>query len=166
MDLHILVGCIASGKSTYTLHAAQAGYLCVNDDSVVNMLHGNDYTLYNEDFKILYKSIENHMIASSLAMDRSVIVDRGLNISLQGRKRFIALAKSFDIQCHAIVFKREKPEVHAERRFKNSRGHTFEYWLKVAQHHDTIYTMPSIEEGFDKIHEISWEEIQIGKVIF
>ena len=166
MKLQLLVGPISSAKSTYSLYAANAGHLCVNDDAIVRMLHGDSYCLYNEDLKILYKSIENHIIANGLAMGKTVVVDRGLNISLQGRKRLISLAKSFDVNCEAIIFKKESPSIHSQRRtFSDARGHNFDYWLKVAEKHESIYITPSLEEGFDKIHEISFEEICAGKVI-
>lgn len=158
--IEILVGPIASGKSTYCQIAANHGSFILNDDAIVNMLHANDYTRYNPNYKILYKSIENHIVASVLAMDRSVVIDRGLNISIQGRKRFITLAKSFDVLCHATVFKKEDPAIHAERRMKSdSRGHDYEYWLSVARLHDLHYEYPTVEEGFDKIYEMSYEQI-------
>ena len=166
MELQILIGMIASGKSSYASLAAKNGYLCLNDDAIVNMLHC-DYTQYSKQLKILYKSIENHVIVTSLAMGKNLIVDRGLNVSLQGRKRIISLANSFDVDCHAIVLKRESPEIHAERRFNSdSRGHTFDYWLNVAKTHDAIYVAPSLEEGFQRITEVSFKDIQENLTTF
>lgn len=166
MKLQILVGPIAAGKSTYSLSAARQGVLCVNDDSIVNMLHANDYTLYNTNLKILYKSIENHIICMGTSMGKIVLVDRGLNCSLQGRKRWLAIANSFDIPCEAIVFKNDGPEVHAQRRFESdSRGHSIEYWKRVANIHNKAYSEPTLEEGFSAVHKISFDEIKSGKVI-
>lgn len=166
MKLQVLVGMIASGKSTYARSAAQRGVICMNDDSIVNMLHADDYTLYDKSLKVLYKSIENHIIGTALAMQRVVMVDRGLNVSIRGRKRWIALANSFDVPCEAIVFKNEGPEVHATRRAQmDSRGHPIEYWMKVAKRHQSEYQEPSVDEGFAAVHYISFQEIQEGKVI-
>lgn len=166
MKLQVLVGPIASGKSTYARSAAKNSVICMNDDAIVNMLHADDYTLYDKRLKVLYKSIENHIIGTALAMDRIVMVDRGLNVSVRGRKRWIALANSFDVPCEAIVFKNEGPEVHAQRRtHSDSRGHPFEYWLRVAKRHQSEYKEPTVEEGFSAIHFISFDEIQEGKVI-
>jgi hypothetical protein len=165
MKIQVLCGMIASGKSIYCKNAAKQGIICLNDDSIVNMLHGNDYTLYDKSLKILYKSIENHVIGTSLAMNRIVLVDRGLNLSLRGRKRWLALGKSFDVPVEAIIFKNEGPEIHAKRRTKSDpRGHDFNYWKKVANTHHSEYTEPSMMEGFDAIHHISFEEIQSGKI--
>lgn len=165
MKIQVLCGMIASGKSTYSRTAAQKGVICLNDDAIVNMLHADDYTLYDPSLKVLYKSVENHVIGTALSMQRIVMVDRGLNVSIRGRKRWIALANSFDAVIEAIVFKNEGPEVHANRRTKSdSRGHDFSYWKMVADRHQSEYQEPTLDEGFDVVHHISFEDIQRGKV--
>lgn len=162
----VLCGMVASGKSTYCRNAARAGQLILNDDAIVTMLHGDEYTLYNKDFKILYKSVENHIISTALAMGKTILVDRGLNVSLQGRQRWIALARSFDVDCEAIVFPHDGVETHARRRHDGeSRGHKYDYWLMVADAHNKVYTTPTVEEGFSKVHRINFDEILAGKVI-
>lgn len=162
----VLVGMIASGKSTYCKNAARSGQLVVNDDSLVNMLHADDYTLYDKKLKTLYKSLENQAIGQILSMGRSVLVDRGLNCSAAGRQRWVALAKSFDVPCEAIVFSNDGPETHAHRRTaSDARGHPLEYWLRVANLHHDEYQVPKFAEGFCKIHTISFAEIQEGRVI-
>lgn len=167
MKIQILCGPIASGKSTYAKFAAKNNVICVNDDAIVNMLHANDYTLYDESLKPLYKSIENHIIATAITMNKSVLIDRALNGTIQGRQRFIALAKSFDCDCDIVVFENSGSKIHAERRANSdSRGHSLEYWLKVAERHNALYTAPSFEEGFNYIHHITFDEIRQGKIIF
>jgi len=52
--IQILVGMIASGKSTYSKHAARLGFIVVNDDAIVNAVHGEDYTLYDKKLKLLW----------------------------------------------------------------------------------------------------------------
>ncbi len=163
--LQILVGMIASGKSSYCRNAAKHGIICMNDDAIVNMLHGDEYTLYNKDLKPLYKSIENHIVTTTLLMKKTIIVDRGLSISVEGRRRWIALAKSLDIPCEALIFKNEGPEVHAKRRSESdARGHGYDYWLKVASKHFENYREPSLLEGFDSIYKVSFDEIKAGKI--
>jgi predicted kinase len=166
MKIQLLCGPVASGKSTYSQNAAKTGVICLNDDALVNMFHGNIYTLYQPQLKLLYKSVENHIISTVLAKQGTILIDRGLNIGLESRKRFIALAKSFDTQIEAIVFEKEKPEIHAMRRFQSdARGHDFQYWLDVANYHEILYVVPSIEEGFDKVSFISYDQIQTGIVL-
>jgi hypothetical protein len=135
----------------------------------VNMVHGGNYTLYNKSLKILYKSIEYHAIAIALSMNRSVVIDRGVDIGTSGRKRWIVLAKSFDVPCEAIVFPFEGALLHAQRRFENdNRGHQLGYWEDVALAHAKRYVEPgeltAKPEGFDAIHHITFEEIKQGKV--
>lgn len=162
----VLCGPIASGKSTYCKNAALNGNIIVNDDSIVNMLHANNYRLYDKNLKILYKSVENLIISMSLSMGRTVVVDRGLNIGVQGRQRWIALARSFDVPCEAVVFENQGPDVHAQRRMKHDgRGYDFDYWYRVANVHQEQYRHPSVEEGFSAVHSISYSEIMCGKII-
>ena len=56
--IKLLVGCIASGKSTYCRNAAKAGTIIINDDDIVNMLHGGQYGLYDKKLKII-RSLDN-----------------------------------------------------------------------------------------------------------
>lgn len=163
--IQILCGMIGSGKSSYAKNAAATGALIYNDDELVNMFHGGDYTLYDKELKVLYKSVEHNILGVALALQKTIIIDRGLNVSAKGRRRWISIAKSLDYPCEAIVFKNEGPEVHAHRRtHHNDRGHSYEYWLEVAQHHNDICCEPTLEEGFDKVYHISFEEIKQRRV--
>lgn len=164
--IQVLVGMIASGKSTYCRNAAKSGVIAVNDDAIVNLVHADEYTLYDKKLKILYKSIENNIIGLGLCMGRTVLVDRGLNVSKEGRQRWLALAKSYDVPCEAIVFPFDGPLIHAQRRFDSaSRGHTLGYWQDVALCHAKQYIEPHWTEGFDKVHQVTFEEILQGKVV-
>jgi len=166
LKIYVLVGMIASGKSTYCKNAAKHNQVIVNDDDIVNMLHADDYTLYDKKLKILYKSIENNIISLGLCMGKTIVIDRGLNVSKRGRQRWVAIARSFDILCEAIVFPKDKNEVHAKRRFeKDNRGHSYDYWLKVANEHDRQYEEPTCVEGFDKVHHIQYTDITGGLII-
>lgn len=161
--LQVLCGMIASGKSTYCKKAALSGSIIMNDDSIVNMLHADNYTLYDKKLKILYKTTENHIIGLALAMNKVVVVDRGLNVSKHGRRRWIALAKSFDVPVEALCFANEGPFVHANRRFNSdSRGYPLEYWTKVAEHHNSVYEEPSKEEGFDEVCFVPFSPLPAG----
>ncbi len=125
MKLELLVGPIASGKSTYCRKAAAEGAIILNDDSIVTAIHGGDYTLYKEALKPLYKSIETAIVSTALAMGLRVVVDRP-NHSRKMRRRFIGLAHSLDAKVQLVMFKREIPEVHGERRFKSDTSGRFE----------------------------------------
>lgn len=164
--IYILVGNIAAGKSTYCKQAARKGFIICNDDAVVNAVHCDDYTLYDKSLKLLYKSIEHQILIASLAMGRSVIVDRGLSMSLSGRKRWLSLAESFDIACDAVIFPMDLPAIHAQRRWNSDpRGHDLAYWTKVAELFHKKYIRPSQEEGFANVYDITFEWIQSGGII-
>lgn len=145
----VLVGMVASGKSTYAQQAARRGAIVVNDDAIVTCLHGGLYGLYSTHLKVLYKSVENHIVGAAVGLGRDVIIDRGVNISIAARRRWIALASAFDVTCDAVVFPNEGALVHAHRRFESdSRGYCIDYWRRTAQSHEARWQEPTIDEGF------------------
>jgi predicted kinase len=150
--MEILVGPIASGKSTYARKRAAEGALIINDDALVAMLHAGDDTRYNAHNKNTYKAIETAAIVAILAAGIDVVIDRP-NHKRATRQRYIGLAKSFDAQVTMVMFKREPPEIHARRRFdSDSRGHSLEWWTAVARRHEAHYEPPLINlEHFDDI---------------
>lgn len=153
--IRVLVGMIASGKSTFAKESAHYGSIIVNDDDIVKMCHGGEYGLYDKKLKTLYKSVENTIVASALMLGRQVVVDRGVNVSARSRERWVALARSFDVPCQAVVFPKVHFTEHADRRFKHDpRGHDMQYWLDVAGHHDEQWEYPTLAEGFTSIKEI------------
>lgn len=150
--IEILIGNIASGKSTYCSKRANEGAVILNDDAIVNGLHCDQYELYDKELKPLYKSVENQIVTSALTLGRDVVVDRGLNLTPSSRRRFIGLGHSLDSEVVAVIFSFEDPQVHADRRKRHDlRNHTPEYWLKVATVFHNKYVPPSDDEGFDKI---------------
>lgn len=152
MKVEILIGNIASGKTSFCRMRAKEGALIVNDDAIVNMLHAGDYTLYDSALKPIYKAIENQAVMSALSMKRDIVIDRGLNLTRKNRRRWIGLAHSMDCECHAVCFKFDDPSVHASRRQKHDlRGHNYEYWLDVAKCFNDKYEPPSDKEDFDRI---------------
>ena len=157
--IEILVGNIASGKSTYCSVKAREGFLIVNDDSIVNAIHGNHYDLYDKNLKPLYKGIENQLVVMGITLGKNIIIDRGLNLIPATRRRFIGLGHSLDTEVHAVIFDFESPEVHALRRNKcDTRGYDYNYWLEVATYMHNKYTPPTEEEGFDQIKYWKFEE--------
>lgn len=148
-SLILLVGNIASGKSTFRKQCDNDA-LFINDDDITNLLHG-DYKFYDKNLKLLYKTIENNIVTHGLQSGYHVVVDRPC-MTRNTRARYIGLAKSLDFPVVCINFKTESPIVHATRRFKSdNRGHSLEYWLKVAQRKYDEYQEPQLEEGINKM---------------
>jgi predicted kinase len=150
---------IASGKSTYVKRTTlnDKNIICLNDDAIVTMLHGGNYAGYDSSLKVLYKAIEHTIIDMGVALNKTILIDRGLNISIESRKRYIAIAKSLDVECEALWFRNDGPLLHAYRRFiSDSRNYSLEYWEKVSKHHNSIWSQPSELEGFSKVVNIDW----------
>ena len=155
----VLVGMIASGKSTYAKDVARRGGVIVNDDAVVTAVHGGDYGLYDERLKPLYKGVEAQIAVLAVAIGRDVVVDRGVNIRRSARARWVTFAKALDQKCEAVVFQRSAAAIHAARRqASDPRGHHPGYWLHVALHHEKDYDEPNVDEGFDRIVYVPWEK--------
>jgi len=156
--IEVLVGTVASGKSTWAKKRANEGWVILNDDAVVSAVHGGDYTLYDKSWKPLYKGVEDQILHLAVAMQKPVLVDRGVDISASSRARWIALGRSLDIPVTAVVFEVFQPEVHARRRFESdSRGLSYEYWIGVALSHLGRYDPVMLAEGFTSIIEKDWE---------
>lgn len=156
--LEVLIGNIASGKSTYSKQRAKDGWIILNDDGVVNLVHGGCYYTYSKSLKPLYKSIEDHILYTAVAMGKNVCIDRGVDIRKKSRERWICIGRSLDVPVRASVFEAFPPEVHAQRRMESdSRGHDYQYWFSVANSFAAQYEEPTIEEGFVEVELKKWE---------
>ena len=160
--IQVLCGTIASGKSSYSKQEASKGAIIINDDAIVNALHGDNYKLYNPSLTPLYKSVENHIASIAVSLKVPVIiVDRGTNLTIASRRRWIGIAHSLNVKCEALCFQMESPDIHAHRRWReDNRGYAGAYWLDVAKHHFKIYEPPTIAEGFESIINIEYKDIQ------
>jgi predicted kinase len=149
--VEMLIGMIASSKSTYSRKRAMEGALIVNDDSIVNAIHAGMNTLYQEDLKFLYKYIEDTILSDGVIHSKDVVIDCP-NLDKKRRSRYINNIRDLDVKIVAIVFPMVSPEEHALRRFNSdSRGYDLEYWTKVAREHFKSYEPVSIDEGFNEI---------------
>lgn len=158
--IEVLVGMIASGKSSWAKDRAEEGYIIINDDAIVSSIHADIYTLYSKSLKPLYKSIEDHIFHTAVAMGLNVVVDKGLSQSVASRQRWIALGRSLDVPVHCVQFEMFEPKVHAQRRMESdNRGWSLEYWTDVAQSHFDRYEKPTIEEGFDTVVMRLWDNL-------
>lgn len=151
--IELLVGMIASGKSTYCKRRAAEGAIITNDDNIVKLVHGDDYTLYNKRLKPLYKLIETAIIHYGVSHGFDVVVDR-TNLDKKMRARYIGIAQSLDTDIVAVVFPVEQPKVHVERRMRDARGLTREKWMEAATAHFKRYEPVELTEGFKRIIDV------------
>jgi predicted kinase len=164
MMFELLIGPIASGKSTWTARRAREGAIVLNDDSLVTSLHGGHYEMYDKKLKPLYKTIPLMLAGMTILAGRDVIID-STNLTRAVRSRWIGMAKMYDVPVVGVVFDRKGPAEHAGRRTRSDdRGYDFDYWLKVARYHDSIYEAPDASEGFDNLVpiELATEMLEEG----
>jgi predicted kinase len=151
--VEILVGMIASGKSTYARKRAEEGAVIVEHDAIVKAVHAGRYDLYDDRLKPLYKSAERAMIEMALSQGRDVVIDR-TNHTRAMRRRYIGLASSADASVIGVVFENRTAEEHANRRFESDyRGLFLSEWVSVAKQHLKEWERPTLDEGFSALCE-------------
>lgn len=159
--VQLTVGMVGSGKSTYALNCARAGFVVVNDDSIVESVH-SDYGLYDASLKPIYKAVGQTILTHAIALGRPVVIDTGSRNRLT-RSRWVSLAKALDVPVFAVVFPFSTPEEHAQRRFdSDSRGYSYDKWLNVIHRHIQEWESVTLSEGFDVVVEADWESISRG----
>lgn len=157
MTLEILIGMIASGKTTYAKKCAREGAVIVNADAIVNAIHCDQYGLYNDNLKALYKAVETNLILTAMAMNRNVVIDR-TNLDWNSRSRYIAFGRMLNYFVKGVIFPMESPMMHAQRRFEtDNRGISLQRWQAVAEKHAATYVMPSLDEGFHTLVRFDFE---------
>jgi predicted kinase len=134
MKIELLIGMIASGKSTYAARRADAGALVVSHDALTAMLHGR--YRYEADLKPAYLGMMLHIAWRGVTAGRDVVIDR-THLTRESRRIWVAAARErWGVPIVAVVFPRRSPEAHAIRRAAaDLRGRSFEEWLHVARHH-------------------------------
>jgi len=162
MRIEVLVGMIASGKSTYARKRADEGALVISHDALTEMLHAS--YRYEESLWQAYRTMEESIAFNCLSAGRDVVIDR-THLTHESRQRWIKLRDNYvslntfngrepQVSIVAVVFPVEAPAIHARRReLHDDRGRSYDEWFKVAAHHyRQIQSEPiGIYEGFDEI---------------
>jgi hypothetical protein len=169
MKIEILVGMIASSKTTHAKSRADDGALIVSHDDLTEMLHGR-YT-YHGSLRECYRDMEEALVKVAIREGHDVVIDR-THLTHESRKRWINFVRDHrikfgpgrTIELVAVVFRIEAAKVHALRRFEaDPRGRSYEEWLGVAKHHfEQAMSSPMSEgSGFDRVE---WKEFVAGEV--
>ena len=148
-QLKLLVGNIGTGKSTFARRLARDfGDVVVNTDNIIKMISGGDY-YYCPEKSAVYGKATNAIIESALQNYQSVVVDR-TNIDVKTRKRYIVIAKKFNVPVIAYDFGKGEP-FSLNRRLKSPKGETEQTWKEVynvfLQKHEEL----SSKEGITQI---------------
>jgi len=162
--VEVLVGMIASGKSTYARSRADAGALVVCHDDLTAMLH-KEYR-YEQGLRECYRRMEESIAWAALNAGRDVVVDR-THLTRESRHRWVRWARNYNslqtfdgrgprTRVVAVFFPVGDPRYHAELRTRDDpRGRTFEDWLMVATHHYEQWVKEPLldgdHEGFDEV---------------
>lgn len=148
--IEVLIGNISSGKTSYARHRALQSALII-DESFIFSLHAGLRQMVTKNNNLLYRNLEYQIISFALSNNKDVIIDK-CNFSSLLRERYIRIAKGFDTDIVGIVFPRENPNIHSERKIKyNKEGYDEAYWKKVAELINKKYESPSLAEGFNCI---------------
>lgn len=131
--IEILIGMIGSGKTTYAKTRARQGALVLSHDDITQALHC-EYR-YEQSLKHVYLNMLTDMAKHAVRANRDLIIDR-TNLTREARSHWLDFAWHEKIPAIAVVFPIREPAIHATRRFQSdSRGRSYEDWLKVAEHH-------------------------------
>jgi len=159
MRLYVLVGPIASGKSTYARQRAREGAIIICFDDLTEMLHG-EYR-YEQGLRQVYRDMEEALARIALDAGKDVVVDR-THLTKESRARWVGFADrynarlpEFEAVTAAVWFPRDDAETHARRRFTTDpRGRPYDEWLAVARHHEgqaEAEPLQAAGEGFDAV---------------
>jgi predicted kinase len=86
MRIEVLIGMIASGKSTYARKRADEGALIISHDALTEMLHG--CYRYEEGLRESYRTMEESIAFASLSAGRDIVIDR-THLTDESRRRWI-----------------------------------------------------------------------------
>lgn len=155
MRLEVLIGMIASGKSTYARKRADEGALVISHDDLTQMLHAT--YRYEPGLRKCYKAMMREIAHAAFSAQRDVVADR-THLTREARAFWVNLPSYRDVEVVAVTFPITTPEEHARRRFAaDDRGRTFAEWLKVAERHAEQAQAEPLDwkaEEFDAIVEM------------
>ena len=149
--LIILVGNIASGKTTLVKDLVKLGYLVLSRDDIRYMLGGGEY-IWDTNLEKIIKDIQLSLLRKIVRKKYDVVID-GTNMSMMSREDALAIANKAGYETIAYVMPKISKKKSVERRLANNHGNTTkkqweDIWLKF----DMWYEEPTHEEGFNKIH--------------
>jgi predicted kinase len=161
MKIEVLIGMIASGKSTYARRRADEGALVICHDDLTQMLHAR--YRYESGLREFYRQLMRTIAVAALEHGRDVVIDRThltkesrwLWVDLRNRLRFDRDEQDdpMAVELIAVVFPIEPASWHAKRRHDHdARGRPFDEWMQVAMHHKEQAVAEPLDwqaEGFD-----------------
>jgi len=149
MKVSILVGNIASGKSTWADKYPDAFVL--SKDKLRYDYGGGKYVFDSYLEGTIDSVIKLSYDAVLYQQFQHIIIDE-TNMTKDIRAFYIMLAKKYGYTVEVIVFPDLGEDIHVKKRLQNNHGDVSEEtWRKVYQDNLALYDVPSFTEGFDNI---------------
>ena len=151
--LVLLVGNIASGKSTLAKKWVDNGYRVISRDAVRYMVGAGNYT-FDPDLEPTIKKGTLALMQEFLKDDIDIMCDE-VNVSKRLRKPTIELAKQYGYTIVAVVMPRLEQAISVNRRLNAPHGKAdSSIWEIVWSNFDEMYEEPTIDEGITNIIRI------------
>jgi predicted kinase len=144
MRIVVLVGLPGSGKSTYV---AQLGVTGLSSDAIRGLLADDetDQTIHDRVFQTL-----RYLLRQRLAMGRPATYIDATNLTVEARRPYIGIGKSYGCEVEAVFF--DVPlEVCRARNARRRRVVPEEALAKMA----AKLAPPEVEEGFSRVTAIT-----------
>ncbi|MBI4447371.1 ATP-binding protein, partial [Candidatus Woesearchaeota archaeon] len=148
LEIVVLVGIAACGKSTYTKNNYPNHYR-INLDSIHQMLDSEKgFDNKNRD---LARKIENEIITDRLKQKIPIIIDN-TNLDQQIRAKYVELSKEHDVCIKAVYFEPDVKRSIKQNKERKEKGGRFVPEPAIYSQAKKI-TKPTTDEGFDEIIE-------------
>jgi predicted kinase len=144
MRIVVLIGLPGSGKSTYL---AQLGVTGLSSDAIRNLLADDetDQTIHDRVFQTL-----RYLLRQRLAIGRPVTFIDATNLTVEERRPYIGIGKSYGCQVEAVFF--DVPlEVCRARNAQRQRVVPEDAMAKMS----AKLVPPDVEEGFSRVTAIT-----------
>jgi predicted kinase len=144
MRIVVLVGLPGSGKSTYL---AQRGVSGLSSDAIRNLLADDetDQTIHDRVFQTL-----RYLLRQRLAIRRPVTFIDATNLTVEERRPYIGIGKSYGCQVEAVFFA-VPLEVCRARNAQRQRVVPEDAMAKMSGK----LVPPDVEEGFSRVTAIT-----------
>lgn len=144
----VLVGNIASGKTTMSKKLAKMGYRVISRDALRYMVGAGEY-VFDVSLEHTIAEAHDNLLEAFLDNKIDVVIDE-VNVQYARRAQFITMAKDYNYHIIALELPRLSKKISVDRRSKDSHGKfDRKIWEGVWDKFDKAYSSPTKKEGFD-----------------